>query len=428
MEITDDASPSFDRSIFPDFVDIQKVGIGGFSSVYSAFHLITKRTVAIKHVLKKRLDTETNKRNFHREIEIMKIADHPFIAHFFDLIEKEDSYYIIMEFAPGGTLLSRINAKGELLVKDLQRIFAQLASAIHYLQTDMKIIHRDLKLENILFDENDNVRLIDFGLSCKMQTDDDKFKTLCGSYPYAAPEIFHQEPYSNSIDVWSLGICLYAASVGRLPFYNPNTSKLIQSIVKEEPVIPFHLPNLLIDLIRKMLIKDPQERLTIEQVINHPFFTDSPIQFYMDYHRFNVTPSEKTGLDPEIAHKLLEVGLNPKESIRLGTKAYLVYRILRTTKISVMMCHESEFVQSNPIQHKLSAPTMKCQEPLIRKFNNSQYNRNVSSVNKLSGSHLARLRKSSMQANKEFYRITNGKEKYSRLKCPRPTILIPQKL
>ena len=425
--MSDYTSSSFDRSIFPDFDNIEKIGIGGFSSVYSAFHKITKRNVAIKHVLKSRLDTETNIRNFHREIEIMKIADHPFIAHFFELIETEESYYIIMEFAPGGTLLSKINSKGELQVKDLQRIFSQLASAVHYLQTDLKIVHRDLKLENILFDENDNVRLIDFGLSCKMQTDEDKFKTLCGSYPYAAPEIFHQEPYSNSVDVWSLGVCLYAASVGRLPFYNSNTSKLIQSIVKDEPIYPFHLQPLLTDLIRKMLIKDPKERLTILEVINHPFFTDSPMQFYMDYHRFTVTPNEKTGLDPEIAHKLLEVGLNPKESIKIGTKAYLVYRILRTTKVSVMMCHESEFVQSNPIQHKFSAPTIKYQEPLLRKFNNSQYNRNVSSINKLSGSHLSRMRNSSLNTNKDFYRVKNGNEKYSRLKCPRPTILIPQK-
>ena len=350
--------PSFEYKIFADYLKIHHAGVGGFSSVYSAIHNLTGARVAIKQVLKSSLRTENNIRNFKREVHILQKADHPFIAHFYDFIETEKCYYLVMEYANNGTLLNYLNSNGQLKIDEMRRVFSQVVSALCYMHKNLDIIHRDLKLENIMFDENYNVRLIDFGLSCEKEMVDDKFKTLCGSYPYAAPEIFKQIPYSNAIDIWSLGVCMYAAAFGRLPFYDQNTTHLISMILNQNPSFPMTFNPTLCDLIQRMLTKDDRLRITLDEIIKHPFFEDSQLNFYNNCHFLNVVPNEKTGLDPEVAQYMITLGMNPKNSLTLGTKEFVYYRIMRKEKIKYLITNENVFTQENPIIKKGSAPVV----------------------------------------------------------------------
>ena len=349
---------AFEYEALPDYSRVHHTGIGGFSKVYSGIHNLTGVKVAIKQVIKTSLRTETNIRNFKREVHILQKADHPFIAHFFDFIETEKCYYLVMEYATNGTLLNHLNSNGELRIEDLKKVFSQIISALYYMHKKLDIIHRDLKLENIMFDENFNVRLIDFGLSCEKELIDDRFKTLCGSYPYAAPEIFKQIPYSNAIDIWSLGVCMYAAAIGKLPFYDQNTSTLIQMIINEEPIYPMTMHPQLKDLLMRMLTKEEEYRITLDQIIKHPFFEDTHLEFYLNCHFLNVTPNERSGLDPEVAQEMLKLGMNPKLAISPGTKEAAFYRIVKKEKIKAMLNNETLFQQTNPIVKKGSAPVV----------------------------------------------------------------------
>ena len=361
---------TIDSSIFKDYSELTPIGGGGFSTVYSAIHIQTNRKVAIKHVKKEILGKDNNLRNFVREMEIMKKIDHPFIACIIDIIETSDSYFLVMELIENGTLLSKVNNEGFKSEGEKKMIYTQLASALYYLHIDAGIIHRDIKLENILFDKNWNIRLVDFGLSCNLEYHDKLFKTLCGSYPYAAPEIFLKNPYTTAVDIWSLGVCMYAVAVGRLPFFNTNTAKLIQMIIREEPTYPLCLDPLLVDLLKGMLEKNPSERFNITQVVNHKYFQDTNIMDYIELKCLNVTPNEKTGLDPEIGHEVASHGLSPKRAAIFGSMEATMYRILRKEKVSELICDISEFAQDNVIIKKGSAPSViKIDEPILRMFN-----------------------------------------------------------
>lgn len=386
----------FDFGLFPQYSDFLKIGKGGFATVYSAIYQPAAIRVAIKFVPKEKLDTELNQRNFHRELEILKKVDHPFIAHFFDVIESEDAFYIIMELASNGTLLSRLNTSGELSTGEVKKIFAQLISVLYYLHNEVNIIHRDIKLENILFDDSGNVKLIDFGLSCAMKTSADTFHTLCGSYPYAAPEIFQRIPYGMPIDIWSLGVCMFAAVAGRLPFSQANTTKLIKAIVSDEPEYPDTLPSMLEVCLKAMLQKEPESRIKIEDLVNHPFFSDSPIKFYMTEQRPNVTPTQQTGLDPEIATKMVRLGMDPLKSTILGTEEATYYRIVRSAKVTQLATEQFNRRPIVPILKKGSAPTV----PAIsdRALGKSVNKPNVISLDALPPEAL-RFRRSSITRN-----------------------------
>lgn len=365
------------QKVCEEYSDFEEIGSGGFATVFSAVHKPTSRTVAIKRVSKELLTGKYEAKNFKREIEIMKKVDHPFIAHFYDFIETPHHYYIVMEYCKNGTLLNRINSNGQLPIVEIKRIFAQIISALNYLHNTLKIAHRDLKLENILFDDNYNIRLIDFGLSCQETKDKQPFKTLCGSFPYAAPEIFKQIPYTYELDIWSLGVCIYASAAGCLPFQDQNTSHLAAKIMNEEPWYPFSFTPELTDLLKKMLKKDMNERATMEMIIDHPFFAHTQIHMFTSSNFLCVAPEKTTGIDSSIAEEMKKAGMDVNLITNPGTRESVYYRIERKEQIKRLICESEAFTHENPLIKKTSAPLV----PLVN------------------ASFAKALRKTSMQAN-----------------------------
>lgn len=192
-----------------------------------------------------------------------------------------------MEFA-GGELFNYIISNGRMTESRARKFFQQIISGIEFSHR-LKIVHRDLKPENILLDDDLNVKITDFGLSNEM-TDGDFLATSCGSPNYAAPEVIRGGVYAGpEIDVWSSGVILYVMLSGRLPFEDEDVHKLFSKITRTLPWNSdvhllttlaegnFHVPSSFSsdsrNLINAMLVVDPVKRITIPEILQHPFFT-----------------------------------------------------------------------------------------------------------------------------------------------------------
>jgi serine/threonine protein kinase len=223
----------------------------------------------------------------------MNTISHPFIVKLFDVTQQGDDLYVIMEYVQNGTLIEYLN-RGKPALADLVRLFCQLVSAIHYLHHDVNFVHRDIKMENILLDEYENVRLVDFGFSKQLEDRTAKTTTMCGSLPYCAPEVFQSIPYGKPVDVWSLGVCLYAMALGKMPFDSPSRSGIVDLVCSSEPEIPRGTPSPIADLLARMLRKDPAARITIEEIAQHPWIRNSvwTIYFERNFHSMTITKPE----------------------------------------------------------------------------------------------------------------------------------------
>jgi serine/threonine protein kinase len=248
------------------------VGTGSFGTVYLAKHKASGTRVAVKVIEEDRIATMSDRMCLTREVAILQTLDHPFIGKVFSVDFERDQCVIIQEFLPQGTLLEMLMRDGPMAETQIRYYFVQLVAAMDYLHNSKKVAHRDLKLENIMLDHFGNLQLIDFGLSRAFSETENQFTTPCGSPPYLAPEIITEGSYTQAADVWSLGIVLYALATANLPFYDDNITTLCRQIISCEVHYPMSLGDDLADLLHRMLCRDPAERITIEQIKEHPFF------------------------------------------------------------------------------------------------------------------------------------------------------------
>ena len=257
----------------------QKVGAGSFAEIYTAVHKKTNKTVAVKIITKSKFNEPKHFTRFNREVSFMKQIDHPLIAQLFQVIEDEKNSYLIMEFCEGDNLLQYINTDGKLEENLARQYFIQLVSVVEYLHSEKNIIHRDLKAENVLLDRNYNIRLIDFGLSNSFTLDNQNLVTACGSPGYLPPEMIKGQTHTTAADIWSLGVLLYCMTVGRLPFDDHNVQNILSKIVNNQPFYPRTLSPDLKDLLMKMLNKDPEQRITLNDIKEHTWFSKEVYEY-----------------------------------------------------------------------------------------------------------------------------------------------------
>ena len=253
------------------YFDGKLLGRGAFAKVELATHKLTKEKVAIKIVKKDKLN-DIEKIRLNREIKILKLMHHNNIVHFYNSISTSNLVYIIMEYINGKDLFSYIIQKKKLPEYEACHFFQQIIFSIEYIEK-LKIVHRDIKPENLLINSQNNIKLIDFGLS-NFYTPLKKFLiSRCGSPCYAAPEMILKEGYKGSgVDIWSVGIVLFAMLCGTLPFHDENETKQYQKIIRGKFRCPLSLSKFAKHLIENILKTDPKERYTISQIKKHPWF------------------------------------------------------------------------------------------------------------------------------------------------------------
>lgn len=239
--------------------------------------------VAIKLVKRSTIIKDSDSEvKIHREINSLKLLNHPNIVNLVEVMKSGKYVGIVLEYASGGELFDYILQHKYLKEPVAKKIFAQLVSGVDYMHSK-GLIHRDLKLENLLLDKHKNVIISDFGFvnSCGDKSND-LMKTSCGSPCYAAPElVLTQTPYEGrKADVWSLGVILYAMLSGYLPFdddpENEDGSdiiKLYHYICKTPLTFPEYVSPLARDLLRKIIVSDPRKRIGIDAIRNHPFLS-----------------------------------------------------------------------------------------------------------------------------------------------------------
>ena len=262
-----------------EYQEVKKVGSGTFSDVALCEHLPTQTKRALKIIHKSGL-TNHQKDNVHllKEIQILKMLDHPNILKCFEVFEDELKYYVAMEYCPGGDLFKEILSMQVFTEAQAASIIFQVLSALSYCH-DKKVIHRDLKPENILVLEHSNtltIKVGDFGSSCILDPTN-RIRGCFGSSYYLAPEVL-KSSYNETCDLWSVGIIMYILLTG-MPPYKGRDNKSIMIEVKEAPfqLTPDKVAGLSdgsIDLMAKLLVLDPAARIQAADAVQHPWINN----------------------------------------------------------------------------------------------------------------------------------------------------------
>ncbi|KAH6615479.1 hypothetical protein B0J18DRAFT_280962 [Chaetomium sp. MPI-SDFR-AT-0129] len=282
------------------------IGKGSFGKVYLATHKLTNGS---KVVLK---SANKDDSNLAREIHHHRQFVHPHIARLYEVIVTETLVWLVLEYCPGDELYNYLLQHGKLPVDKVQKTFTQLVGAVCYVHRQ-SCVHRDLKLENILLDKNENVKLCDFGFTREYEGKANYLQTFCGTICYSAPEMLKGEKYAGEkVDVWSLGVILYALLCGELPFDDDDDAITRTKILNEEPSYPDHLPSDALALLKSLLSKRPILRLTLPDILAHPFLAEHAPQ-QQEILKLERPEPFSTPLEKETLHRMRSAGVDIDE-------------------------------------------------------------------------------------------------------------------
>ncbi|KNE67824.1 CAMK/CAMKL/MARK protein kinase [Allomyces macrogynus ATCC 38327] len=278
-KIAEETNPDFQLPGIGNYAFVKTLGEGNFAKVKLAKHKMTGQEVAIKIIDKTQLD-EKKLNKLYREVRIMKTLHHPHIVRLYEVIETKSTVFLVMEYSSGGELYDYLVVHGRMKEKEARAKFRQILSAVSYCHKK-RVIHRDLKAENLLLDTNLDIKIADFGFSNQFDPEG-KLDTFCGSPPYAAPELFQGRRYVGpEVDVWSLGVILYVLTTGCLPFDGKNLQEMRESVCRGKYRIPFYLSDSCEKLLRKFLVRDPTKRASLDIIADDPWlnegYTEPPI-------------------------------------------------------------------------------------------------------------------------------------------------------
>ena len=253
-----------------DFNIISCIGRGYYGKVMLVSKKDSGKLYAIKSVKKSRLIENGKMEAIITEKNILMKANYCFIVRIKFAFQSETKFYIGMEYVSGGELFSLYDEKGKFLLEEARLYLAEIALGIQYLHS-IGIIYRDLKLENIMLDADGHIKIVDFGLSKDISFSNET-KTFCGTPEYIAPEVILEKPYDYKVDWWAFGILTYELLFGDTPFYRSNNKKILEAVLKSQPIYPENTPKYVIDFINRLLEKDPVKRATLGDLKNHQFW------------------------------------------------------------------------------------------------------------------------------------------------------------
>ncbi|KJZ74606.1 hypothetical protein HIM_05956 [Hirsutella minnesotensis 3608] len=248
-----------------------------------------------------------------REAAIVTLLHHPHICGMRDVVRTNYHWYMLFEYVNGGQMLDYIISHGKLKEKQARKFSRQIASALDYCHRN-SIVHRDLKIENILISKTGDIKIIDFGLS-NLFSPRGHLKTFCGSLYFAAPELLQARAYTGpEVDIWSFGIVLYVLVCGKVPFDDQSMPALHAKIKKGLVDYPSWLSSECKHLMSRMLVTDPKQRATMQEVMCHPWMTKSfggPPDNFLPAREPLTQP-----LDPEVIHAMQGFNFGSPELIK----------------------------------------------------------------------------------------------------------------
>ena len=257
----------------------ETIGEGTYGKVKLATHIKLNEKVAIKFINKKKLQKGDDER-IKNEIKIITKLNHPNILKAFEVFDDETNYYIVMERPIRGDLFNYICSKGRLSMDEASFIFYQIVNGIQYLHKN-KIVHRDMKPENIMLTKDMIVKIGDFGLSKYFKSNESRLKTNCGSPCYSAPEVLRGNRYKpQPVDLWGLGIILYCMVCGELPFEDEREDILVRKVTLGKYTCPLFVSDIFKSFFKKILCPNPNERITIEQIKMNCIYNVGRSNFY----------------------------------------------------------------------------------------------------------------------------------------------------
>jgi len=257
------------------------LGEGTFGKVKRARHVETNQEVAIKIIDKAKVRQQNMGIQIKREVNIMKQigSTKKNFVQLYEVLASRSKIFLVLELVKGGELFDLIVKEKRFNETKALYYFKQLVTCVE-LCHNMGVCHRDLKPENLLLDENDNLKISDFGLSALYDTGDGimasrahLLHTTCGTPNYVAPEVLEDNGYDGrKADIWSMGVILYVLVVGALPFEEKSLPKLFEKIRNADYPKPSFLSKKVSNLISSILVSDPKERATINEIQCHPWY------------------------------------------------------------------------------------------------------------------------------------------------------------
>ena len=273
------------------------LGQGTFGKVKLGIYLPTQEKVAIKILEKDRIIEKDDEIRVKREFDMLALFNHPNVILVAEIFESSDSYYSVMEYCEGGELFNYIVKNRRLSEEESAFFYYQLINGLEYIHS-LGIVHRDLKPENLLLTNEHLLKIIDFGLSNYFKEGQkDLLATPCGSPCYASPEMVGGKKYNGfKIDIWSSGIILYAMLCGYLPFEDKDNDILFEKILECKLVFPKYVKKLSRDLMERILVTDPDQRISISEIKKHPFYLKGKELFEQEFSVYQIIKdaNEKT--------------------------------------------------------------------------------------------------------------------------------------
>lgn len=258
------------------------LGKGGFAEVFEGVPIIKtifntmneKNDVAIKIVSKSKVDEKLK-----AEVTILLRINHPNIVKLYETMEDDDNYYIVLELLRGGELFARISRIHHYNESSAKSLIVTILGIVLHLHSN-GIMHRDIKPENLLFDSDNNIKLIDFGTACTCGSDEMiNDNTHCCTLEYSAPEIIEGNLYNFAIDMWAIGVLCYVLLVGYFPFDDVNKIRLMKKIKKGsvifDPEYWKDISSHAKDFVSQLLLADPNLRMKSSEAAHHPWFNSS---------------------------------------------------------------------------------------------------------------------------------------------------------
>ncbi|KAM6965299.1 serine/threonine-protein kinase PLK2b [Aplochiton taeniatus] len=248
------------------------LGKGGFAKCHEMTDLSTSKVYAAKIIPHTRVSKPYQREKIDREIELHRMLHHKHIVHFYHHFEDNENIYILLENCSRRSLAHILKARKVLTEPEVRYYLKQIVAGLKYLH-EQEILHRDLKLGNFFVSETMELKVGDFGLAAKLESEGNRRKTICGTPNYLSPEVLNKQGHGCESDVWALGCVMYTLLLGKPPFETTNLKETYKCIREAHYTLPSSLSPQARQLISSLLAKTPEDRIQLDHILRQDFFT-----------------------------------------------------------------------------------------------------------------------------------------------------------